>query len=274
MTDDPRRWAEDPEAPEGLAGALREAREELPSEEQIAAVATKLGPLLGGGGGAGGGGAEGLGSGSAGAGAAVAGLSSGTKVVIFLLGGTLIIASLGTWAVIEDRRARPVQWPVDAGEIVPDGGATPVANGGVDGSTEGELGAEEELGTGTETGTGTGTGAGTGSGERGTGNGERGTGNGERGTETETETEAPSELSLLREAQDVLVADPGRALGLADEHVRLYPAGALAQEREVLAVDALLRLGRREAAEARASRFRAAHPGSSQIRRLDRLLRQ
>ncbi|WP_394845988.1 hypothetical protein LZC95_00810 [Pendulispora brunnea] len=88
--------------------------------------------------------------------------------------------------------------------------------------------------------------------------------------------EAPveSEVELLRRAQDQLQADPKRALGLCEVHKEQYPNGDLAQEREVLAIDALLRLHRRSDAEARAERFDRAYPTSAHRRRIDTLLTQ
>jgi RNA polymerase sigma-70 factor (ECF subfamily) len=82
----------------------------------------------------------------------------------------------------------------------------------------------------------------------------------------------PSEVELLGRAQDTLDSDPGAALDFAARHARRYPRGALAQEREVLAIDALLRLGRRADAEERAARFDATFPGSPHRRRIDVLL--
>lgn len=81
-----------------------------------------------------------------------------------------------------------------------------------------------------------------------------------------------AEMALLKSAQDALGQSPSEALARCEEHAKAYPGGALSEEREVLAVDALLRLGRRDEAEARATRFRAAHPGSAYVRRLDTLL--
>ena len=52
---------------------------------------------------------------------------------------------------------------------------------------------------------------------------------------------------------------PTKSLALADEHAARFPAGVLAQEREVIAIEALVRLGRMKEARARAQRlFRAA----------------
>jgi hypothetical protein len=80
----------------------------------------------------------------------------------------------------------------------------------------------------------------------------------------------PSELSLIRAARNALSSDPGRALSLLDRHRQLYPSGQLAEEREVLAIDALRRLGRTQEADARARRFLTAHPQSAHRARLER----
>jgi hypothetical protein len=77
-----------------------------------------------------------------------------------------------------------------------------------------------------------------------------------------------SELSLLKRARE---ADPTQALALTAEHARRFPTGALEQEREMIAIDALLRLGRRDVAEQRAKRFQAQYPGSAHARRLSAL---
>jgi hypothetical protein len=69
-----------------------------------------------------------------------------------------------------------------------------------------------------------------------------------------------------------LSTSPDSALRQADEHARLYPRGALSDDREVIAVDALARLWRLEEARARAERFRAERPRSPSVRRLERIL--
>ena len=51
-------------------------------------------------------------------------------------------------------------------------------------------------------------------------------------------------------------------VGLRPEHERRYPQGLLVQEREAMAVRALLLLKRHEDARARADRFRARFPDS------------
>ncbi|MBL8609560.1 MAG: hypothetical protein JNL38_19675 [Myxococcales bacterium] len=76
------------------------------------------------------------------------------------------------------------------------------------------------------------------------------------------------EATLLGRAQDALRSDPARALALCERHARDYPGALLGQEREVIAVDALTRLGRGAEAKARARRFREQNPSSSHLGRL------
>lgn len=78
----------------------------------------------------------------------------------------------------------------------------------------------------------------------------------------------PSELALVREARAVLSRSPGEALDITERAARRYPTGALTPEREVIAIDALSRLGRNAEARRRASAFRTRHPGSALLERL------
>jgi hypothetical protein len=79
----------------------------------------------------------------------------------------------------------------------------------------------------------------------------------------------PSEGELLRRAYAASTTDPRRALALTAEHARRFPSGMLAEEREVITIEALARLGRADAARARAATFFAAHPGSAYRPRID-----
>ena len=88
-------------------------------------------------------------------------------------------------------------------------------------------------------------------------------------------TRAPGtsdELELLRRAQEALPSDGRAALLLVQEHERAYPHGLLEQERELLAIAALLSLDRVETAQLRAQDFRRTFPYSVHLRRLDRML--
>jgi hypothetical protein len=82
------------------------------------------------------------------------------------------------------------------------------------------------------------------------------------------------EVQLLERAQDALDKEPAAALALADKDMRLFPAGLLRQEAEVIAIDALTRLGRRTEAESRAATFRGRYPSSTHVRRIDAILGQ
>ena len=77
------------------------------------------------------------------------------------------------------------------------------------------------------------------------------------------------ELSIADEAR---LLEPNRALEIANTHQQLYPTGQMSAERELIAVDALLRLGRRSEAEQRAAPRLRQFPNSLYARRLRQLL--
>jgi hypothetical protein len=85
-------------------------------------------------------------------------------------------------------------------------------------------------------------------------------------------TRGPSERELLWRARRALDHDPLLTLSLTSDHALRFGADGLTQEREVLVIDALLRLGRRSEAERRTAEFRARFPGSVYVRRLDVLM--
>ncbi len=62
-----------------------------------------------------------------------------------------------------------------------------------------------------------------------------------------------AEAALLERARAQLGSSPATALQLADEHRRSFLQGQLGPERELIAIDALVRLGRRDAALRRAA---------------------
>lgn len=93
-----------------------------------------------------------------------------------------------------------------------------------------------------------------------------------RGTVAFDELSIGDEARLLEQARASLPANPTQALEIASTHKNLYPAGQLSDERELIVIDALLRLGRRQEAEQRAApRLRLA-PDSIYASRLRRLL--
>jgi hypothetical protein len=86
-----------------------------------------------------------------------------------------------------------------------------------------------------------------------------------------TEDSLAREVSLLERAR--ATSDPTEQLARLDAHAREFPEGALALEREVFAVQALLRAGLTEQAHARGEAVIAKHPASPHAARVKALLR-
>ncbi|MEM9862424.1 MAG: hypothetical protein AAF938_12450 [Myxococcota bacterium] len=84
--------------------------------------------------------------------------------------------------------------------------------------------------------------------------------------------DGPNELELLSSARRHLRSAPARALSFANQHRSAFASGAYAEEREVLAIDALARLGRRAEAERRAARFERRWPASVHGARISAIL--
>jgi tetratricopeptide (TPR) repeat protein len=84
---------------------------------------------------------------------------------------------------------------------------------------------------------------------------------------------AISEVTLLEQARVALRGgNAARALELADQHAAVYPDGALAEEREALAIEALAKLGRHDEAAAKWTKFASSYPHSNYRARLQRLI--
>jgi RNA polymerase sigma-70 factor (ECF subfamily) len=81
-----------------------------------------------------------------------------------------------------------------------------------------------------------------------------------------------AEVLLLRQARGALATAPTEALSLTDQHAARFSGGRLTEERELIAVSALVALGRRPDAHARAARFFERFPSSAHRRRIDLLL--
>lgn len=80
------------------------------------------------------------------------------------------------------------------------------------------------------------------------------------------------EAESLERARVKLASDPATSLALLLAHVRRFPAGQLAAERDYLTIDALVRLGRRDEARAQARAFLLHHPASPYAKELERAL--
>lgn len=82
------------------------------------------------------------------------------------------------------------------------------------------------------------------------------------------------EARLLNQAHAAMASEPRTALALASEHAKLYPHGQLAAERELILVQALVKLGRIREAEARGRALRKSAPSSIYGERLDAILKE
>jgi hypothetical protein len=95
---------------------------------------------------------------------------------------------------------------------------------------------------------------------------------GGRAATTALREDAAGELELLTRARRALGSAPERSLELAAEHARTYGEGTFAQERELLGIEALVKLGRMEEARRRAARFAVRYRDSAHLPRLDVLV--
>lgn len=237
-----------------LKDLLAAGKSETPDEHQIAALAAKLGILggLGGAGAAGAGGAGGAaGAGGAGAGAKASAIATAAKggLAIKVVGVVAVAGAVGGGTVAVATRAAREE-PTPAGIVEAPSATTrarvaePAASlpPRVDPLS---LPSAEPSARATPT--------------------------------TALAKSAPpprpeDEVRLLERAQDALKTRPAEALALCDEHARAHPSGMLAQEREVIAIEALVKTGRMAEARARAAKFRARWPGSSHTRRIETLV--
>jgi hypothetical protein len=87
-----------------------------------------------------------------------------------------------------------------------------------------------------------------------------------------TPDQLAEEVAQLDRARRALESDPRQALRALDSHARSWPQGALAAEREFLAVDALIRANDRAAAQRRGAQFLRRYGDSPYVRRVRALL--
>lgn len=89
---------------------------------------------------------------------------------------------------------------------------------------------------------------------------------------SESPQQTIDEIAIIRAARRALASEPERALSLVETHQREFGAGILAEEREVLAIEALAALRRHPLAERRAEQFRMRWPASPYRSRIDAAL--
>lgn len=81
-----------------------------------------------------------------------------------------------------------------------------------------------------------------------------------------------AEMRLVGEARALAATDPSGALQLLDQHRARFPRGALREEREVYAIEALVGIAHTDEAERRYHEFRADFPESTFLARLERAM--
>lgn len=236
-------------ADERVRRCLEAGRDELPTEDQLAALAARLGPLFGPGGTSPppSGGATGGGGGAAAAGAGLTGKALvAAGVAIALAAGGLV------WRSVESTE----RVPVVAAPVAPPRPA-PVVEEVPRGLDPAEAPPSPTPAPGPHA-------------RPRTTPAERDAGRADAAT---APADPEAEVALVRSAQQALRAGAAaRALELAADHARRFPSGLLAQEREVVAIESLARLGRTAEARARADAFRRRWPRSAHVRRLDVIL--
>lgn len=239
-----------------LRALLAAGREELPDEARMHAIALALGAL---GGGLGGAGAAGAG-GAAGAVKATSGAAAGAKagaaaiatkgaslaLVTKVVAGALVVAGGASSVVYATRSTSPPRAPttiVAPSASGPVAAATPAAP--AEAAEAPPTPSAEEIAVPSP-----------------------------RSPSAPTRVDPVEEQRLVGLAVAAKSAAPERALAICNEHARRFPAGELTQEREVIAIEALVALDRRAEAVARAARFERKFPGSAHLRRIQTIVGQ
>lgn len=246
-------------APVELRAALRAAENDGPSETQLAALGVSLGPLLGGGAPPGG---LGPAASAAHAAANAGGLGAG-KIAALLLAASAL-AGGGAWLV--SHRAAPRSVPTataaaakpsppvaaTAAPLAPTAAASPPAAAQPTAPTLAPSPPAAARPTAPDTARTRGSAAAK-----------------QNSARPQSTSDSLSEVQLLARAQTALAGDPARALALVNEDEHRFPSGALVQEREVIAIQALSELGQHADAALRARAFEKRFPHSALTRKVE-----
>jgi hypothetical protein len=228
---DPLRLADSAsDAPDELRELFRAGARDLPSQTELARLSSKLGPLLGPSAGPATGGTTPASGGSA---ATIGKLGA---LAAALIGGAVIVTSLNQEVPsnVPEPRPAPVAAPAAKPEEAPRAPSVAAAPNFAPETPSAEPSTEPRP-----------------------------------AARSERRSSAELEVELLERARAALKNNPQYALSLTAEHKLRFPGGALAQEREVIAIEALKRLGREDQASLRSDEFSKNYPGSAHRRKLD-----
>lgn len=237
--DDPPRLADSSDTPPELRNLLSSARSDVPNDNQVKRVAARLGPLLG----LGAIGVLGQSALTAGGTAAQggAGATAATAIGIGKIAGVVLLGGAlagGAWWWSAGHGSGPSPAPSPRASALPHAVAvapTPsqVAAAPVDSAPLAADSAEAHPAVRPAT--------------------------------------PVSEAQLLQRARAALATDPALALRLTEMHKARFGSGQLAQEREVIAIDALERLKRTSEAKQRATQFHSEFPDSVHQHKVDEI---
>jgi hypothetical protein len=248
---DPPRLADDPSGRGRLGELVRASRSDVPTDGDLKMLEARLAPLLWPGAAAPGAVGEPSGTG--------AGTGTNTAVLGKVLGAVAVVAAAGGvayWLSQEDTRPAPIERaseqpsvpPGEPEKAIPAKPPLPESTEMVEEAAEPEAPAARSVETSQPSVT--------------------------RPRASAPKKALPTEAELLEAARRALDSNPQRALGLIRQHERRFPNGMLAQEREVLEIAALKKLGREQAAEQKAEDFKKEFPGSAHQRKVDGVVRE
>lgn len=252
---EPKRWLDpDSQSSPSMRELLHAARLDLPTEERVEKIGFGLGPGLGG--------PPPAGPADAGAsGAAGGAAAAGAKIAVAVKFGAIGVIALGTALGTTYVQTRNVQ--SDPGRVpiadmravppttMPAHGLLDVAKSCASASASCEPAPEAQSALASEPALAPAP---------------------SQGTRSAPLRADETEVTLLEAAVDDLRSNPAMSLEFTDRHTARYPRGALVQEREVIAIEALLALHRDDDARRRAARFDRVFANSAHRARVDALV--
>ncbi|HEX7666805.1 MAG TPA: hypothetical protein VF407_19890 [Polyangiaceae bacterium] len=249
MTDrDPPRLSQDPATSALLRDAIREGKNDLPDDARLAAIALKLGAIgAAGGGGAGAAASAGAAKASVAPAAIKAGaVKTGMSALSFKIAAAAAVTAVAVGGVAVAPRVlgpKPAVTVAASTTIAPPTTTAPPATAN-DFALPPASASAAPLPVPT-------------------------TPSGVASTKVNAPPPHPDdELKNVAQAKAALATDPAKALAICNDDAQTFPKGQFAEDRETVAIDALVALGRVDAARARLKKFEAQFPTSPNTKRL------